>query len=146
MKFTWGHAITLVFIAFASYILYFVITSFSMDIDLVAEDYYAQEVAFQSKIDATSNAKEIVADIQFEQAESGVMLVFPDSMDIQIEEGQVKFFRPSQNDLDRVFPLQLDADHRMFVPKQVLESGRYMVQLSWKAGGKDYYLEKDIVI
>ena len=145
MKFTWGHAITLVFILFASYILYFVYRSFNTEIDLVSEDYYAQEVAFQSRINATANAKDIAPMIEVEYGSNGIMLVFPEAY-ADIESGTVRFFRPSDQDLDRHFPLELDADHRMFFPAQLLSEGRYELQLSWLSEGVEFYVSKDITI
>ena len=146
MKFNWGHAIAIAFTLFAAYILYFVVQSFSMDIDLVAEDYYAQEVAFQSRIDHTVNAESIKDDIQVQVGNTGVMLVFPSDFDPQVDEGLVTFFRPSEQDLDRAFPLTLDPSNRMFFPTEVLTKGRYEVKVSWSAKGVGYYVTKDVFI
>ena len=60
MKFNWGTGIVLAFIAFISFIMYFVIsmnTDKSLDHDLVNEDYYKQELEFQNDIDKEKNAK-----------------------------------------------------------------------------------------
>ena len=63
MKFTIGHAITIVFISFTVYILSFVYRSFTNEVDLVAEDYYAQEIAYQDRIDHIANAKHLAGEI-----------------------------------------------------------------------------------
>ena len=55
MKINWGTAIVLVFIGFISFIMYFVIkmnTNKKYEHDLVTEDYYSKELAFQEEIDA----------------------------------------------------------------------------------------------
>ncbi|NQV52821.1 MAG: FixH family protein [Flavobacteriales bacterium] len=146
MKFNWGHAIAIVFILFATYILYFVYQSFNTNIDLVSEDYYAQEVAFQSRIDATANGDDFQDLITIAQGETGLMLNFPTAFEYDIEGGLVTFFRPSEQSLDRSFPLELDANKRMFFPRQLLSSGRYKLNISWKSGEQNFFLTKDIVI
>lgn len=145
MKITWGHAITISFILFAVYILHFVYRSFMMDIDLVAEDYYAQEVAFQDRIEAVSNADQYAEQIDVSVGENGVLLSFPKQILAKVGEGQVQFFRPSTKDLDRSFPLQLDDKGQMFFPGQLLASGRYSLQVSWMMNEEAFYIAKDIV-
>ena len=83
MKFTWGHAITLVFILFAGYILYFVYQSFQTNVDLVAEDYYAKEVAFQDRINQTANAVPFKDVIEVRVDEQGLILQFPEEIEVK---------------------------------------------------------------
>ncbi|MEQ9186090.1 MAG: FixH family protein [Cryomorphaceae bacterium] len=146
MKFNWGHALAIAFILFAGYILYFVFRSLGENVELVADDYYAQEVAFQSRIDAKANAHEIGALIMVDQAEEGVRLTFPDDFNNQITEGQVTFFRPSAEDLDRTFPLTLDDHNGIYFPRQLFAAGRYTVTLAWKTEEGEFFVTKEIVI
>lgn len=146
MKFNWGHALAIAFILFAGYILYFVFRSFGENVELVADDYYAQEVAFQSRIDATANAQEIGALIMVDQGDEGVRLSFPDDFNNPIIEGQVTFFRPSAEDLDRTFPLTLDEDNSISFPRQLFSAGRYTVTLAWNTGEEAFFVTKEIVI
>ena len=45
----WGNRIILVFVCFIAFILSMVTRAFQQDFDLVAEDYYAQELNYQKK-------------------------------------------------------------------------------------------------
>ena len=62
MKINWGTAVVLAFIAFISFILFFVVRM-TMDSnsnhDLVTEGYYKEELGFQKKMDAERNANNL---------------------------------------------------------------------------------------
>ena len=54
IKLNWGFGIIVAFVSFIGFILFFVITMSSdkkYSYDLVATDYYNQELKFQNKID-----------------------------------------------------------------------------------------------
>ena len=58
MKFNWGWGIAIFLTLFISFIMYFVIYSFSNKTDLEYEDYYAKELVHQEVIDAMKLALE----------------------------------------------------------------------------------------
>ena len=146
MKFTWGHGITIGFTLFVVYILSFVYRSFNENIDLVAEDYYAQEVVFQDRIDETQNAK-IYADlISATKLETEVVLEFPKEFQENDFEGEVHFFRPSDKSLDLKFPLRLDDSAQVTFPSQLFKEGRYGVKIHWSMEGRNFYLAKQVYL
>ena len=146
MKFTWGHGITIGFTLFVVYILSFVYRSFNENIDLVAEDYYAQEVVFQDRIDETQNAK-IYADlISATKLETEVVLEFPKEFQENDFEGEVHFFRPSDKSLDPKFPLRLDDSAQVTFPSQLFKEGRYEVKIHWSMEGRNFYLAKQVYL
>ena len=67
MRINWGTGIVLAFIAFISFIMYFVIqmnTDDRADHELVTTDYYKKELAYQQEIDAEQNAAVLKAQLQ----------------------------------------------------------------------------------
>ena len=61
MKINWGTGIVLAFVAFISFIMYFVVQmnmEDRADHELVTKDYYKKELAYQKEIDAEKNAAE----------------------------------------------------------------------------------------
>lgn len=146
MKFTWGHGITVGYILFVGYILYFVFTSFSQNIDLVAEDYYAQEIVFQDRIEATKNAEKYLANVQVEPSDEGLQIHFDEIVTADFQAGEIYFFRPSDAELDLKIPLTLDESGALLIPKQMLSTGRYEIQLSWKSSTEEYFLKRQVVI
>lgn len=142
----WGHGITIGFGLFVAYILYFVFTSFGESIDLVSEDYYAQEVAYQSRIEQKRNAAAVKDEVQVTRKGDEVVLSFPEEWRHAITHGEVHFFRPSNKALDVKVPLQLDDHSSLHVPADKLVSGRYQVKIYWEADQKAFYIEKDLHI
>jgi len=75
MKINWGTAIVLVFVGFISFILFFVVkmnTNEKYEHDLVTEEYYKKELAFQKEIDAEQNAKNLKKDISVRKTAEGL--------------------------------------------------------------------------
>ena len=55
----WGNSIILTFVLFASFVIYLVVQTFRASTDLVAEDYYAQEINYQQKIEQRANLEKL---------------------------------------------------------------------------------------
>ncbi|MEX2597453.1 MAG: FixH family protein [Salibacteraceae bacterium] len=146
MKFNWGHGITIVFILFVGYILSFVYRSFFNQVDLVAEDYYAQEVAYQDRIDQTANAKYLDDKVHVVKTSEGVSFGFPASETMDDESGMLHFFRPSDEDMDLRIPIKLDEKSTQLIPLQLFHKGRYEVNISWRKDNKAFFIKKSIVI
>lgn len=142
----WGHGIIIAFGLFVAYILYFVYASFQQNIDLVSEDYYAQEVAYQQRIDDTKNAVDVKGQIFISRNESEVVVTFPIEIREKITTGEVHFFRPADQQMDFKIPLQLDAAASLRVDGAQFSAGRYEVKISWKEGEKAYFVKKDLFI
>lgn len=144
-KFTWGHGVTIAFVLFVCYILSFVYRSFFNEVDLVAEDYYAQEIAYQDRIDHTSNANYVAMQIEVTKTVNGIVVRFPSSEQVDEGTGTIQFFRPSDEDLDVKVPLQLMNETQQ-LPLQLFRKGRYKVNLSWTNNGEGRYVTKEIII
>ena len=146
MKFNWGHGVTIGFALFVVYILSFVYRSYNQNIDLVAEVYYAQEVAFQDRIDETANAEQFKEDLLVTRTDGYIEFTFPQAVTSSIKSGEIHFFRPSDKAMDIKLPLELNDSGMVRVPTQILSQGRYQVKFSWNANDKAFYLSKDVVI
>ena len=146
MKFNWGHGITIGYVLFVVYILYFVFSSFTHDKDLVADDYYAQEVVFQDRIEEEKNAEKFNSEVGLTQTSGGVQIQFQSIVLEDFTEGEVYFFRPSNAEFDLRIPLTLDETGSLTIPAQMLHAGRYEVQLSWKGKADNYFIKRNIVI
>lgn len=142
----WGYGIIIGFVLFAAYILYFVFSSYNHSIDLVAEDYYAQEVAYQDRITGIQNASAVSDDIGVQCTRTEVVVTFPEEWKNAITAGTVHFFRPSDVNRDVIVPLELDEQSALHVTGEKFQAGRYEVQISWQADGKSYYVKKDLFI
>lgn len=140
MKFHWGHGISIFVVAFMTMILYFLISSFSHTTDLVATDYYQQEVNYQEQINKEKNARHLKIDMIIKS--EGLHIQFPEAID----EGVIQFFRPSDQQLDFDKPLKLTSEHLQLVDLQDITSGLWRIKLEWKQAGKAHFYEQSIVV
>ena len=143
MKINWGTGIVLAFIAFISFILFFVIRM-SIDNrvnhDLVTEEYYSAELGYQKEIDAETNASKREK-IKIEKTAKGLLLKFPDNIDSQQINGTISFYRPSNKNLDFELAILL-SENQLLIPSRKLLEGRWDIKIFW-AIGEEKYLQKE---
>lgn len=140
MKINWGTGIVLAFVAFISFIMYFVI-QMSMDNranhDLVTDDYYKQELAYQNEIDAETSAVRKNANLKTETTDEGVKIMFPEQFDPRLISGTVSLYRPSNRHLDFNFPISLSNTH-LLIPDNRLLDGRWDITIKWSYEGETF--------
>ncbi|WP_396635823.1 FixH family protein [Maribacter sp. R77961] len=143
MKINWGTGVVLAFIAFISFILFFVI-KMSMDSnanhDLVTEDYYKDALQHQNEIDAEVKANKSDK-IRIEKTAEGLLLAFPKTNDLEQIKGTVSLYRPSNKQLDFDLPISLSNTHLLIPDKRLLD-GRWDIKIKWEING-DSYLQKE---
>jgi nitrogen fixation protein FixH len=144
MKINWGTAIVLAFIGFIGFILFFVI-SMSTDQrahhDLVTEDYYRAELAFQQEIDDQNNTNKNSVGLIVIKEEQGLLVQFPPNLDFSKIKGTLSLYRPSNKKLDFDIDLEL-SDSQILIPNNRLLEGRWDIKVSWEYG-KESYLYKE---
>jgi len=148
MKINWGTSIVIAIVAFMGFILFFVIkmsTNNKYDYDLVTENYYKSELAFQEEIDKEQNLKLLSQPIQIEQKTEGISIVFPPELKPKDIQGIVFLYRPSNKKLDLEIPLSISSSI-LFLPKKDLVSGRWNIILDFTHQGIDYLVKKEIIL
>jgi hypothetical protein len=144
MKFNWGTGIVLAFIGFISFIMYFIIT---MNVDkdfeheLVTEDYYAEELAYQSDIDKLNNANTLEENISYEKTDMGLTIKFPKTLEFENITGKVFLYRPSNKQLDFETAISLSDTH-LLIPDKRLVDGRWNIKIDWQYKGKSYLFKE----
>ncbi|WP_298535087.1 FixH family protein [uncultured Algibacter sp.] len=147
MKFNWGTGIVLAFIGFISFILYFIITmnvSEDFEHELVTEDYYAEELAYQNDIDKLNNAKTLEENISYEKSDAGLRVKFPESFNYKNITGKVFLYRPSNKQLDFETAISLSNSY-LLIPDNRLVDGRWNIKIDWQYKGKSYLFKKSII-
>lgn len=138
----WGHKITLAFVAFVAFIMYMVVVAFQQDIDLVSDDYYAQEISYQDKMQQKANYNALTDVPTVKVLGDKVEWNFPGTSAV---EGTVYFYHPSKENLDKKVAIDL-TDRKQNLSTSELASGLYRVNLSWKADGKEYFHQESIYV
>lgn len=138
---SWGYRITILYLGFVGIILTLVTISSRNKEELVSKDYYAQELAYQDRLTAISNEKNLSTSIQHEVSPAGITLTFAG----EAVEGKIFFFCPANSKKDKSFKMEM-VHGTQFIPASALEKGIYKMQLTWKSAKKDFYKEEFITI
>ena len=147
MKINWGTGIVLAFVGFISFILYFVInmnTNDKYDHDLVTEDYYKQELEFQTEIDKENNARSLESNLSWKKTPNGILILFPETLKAKEITGKVFLYRPSNKQFDFETTISL-SNHYLLIPDKSLLDGRWNIKVDWQYNGKSYLYKKQIV-
>ena len=115
-------------------------------IDLVSEDYYTKELAYQSKIDEMKNADALTATISHTFTNTDLELQFQPEFKTKKLTGQILFFRPSDSSKDFEIQITLNEDGQQKIGLNKLSKGMYKMQISWKADNTPYFSEETVVI
>lgn len=138
----WGSKIAIFYTFFALSMISAVIYASQQHFDLVSPDYYAEEIAFENRIQEIQHVKELNTGLSIDLIDREILnIVFPP--DLHIEQGTIRFYRPSNADLDRTFALDpTQAIHT--VALSGWEKGNWKLQIHWTDGNKAYYDERKI--
>lgn len=134
-KFNWGHGIAIFYIFFVGIAVTALIASFGVDHTLVIDDYYAQDLAYQSTYEKTKNnlqSDNLKVSIEGEQ----VILQFTGKDEIN---GTVHFYRASDK--------AMDFDHTIISNREQISTadlapGKWRIKIDWQEGQKKYYKEE----
>lgn len=143
---SWGIKITVLYTGFVILISSMVIISSSNKSELVAADYYEQELNYQQRIDAMTNEKKLTTSIDYQLRDTCIVLRFAKADIAQDFKGEVLLFRPSDASRDVKLKLAFDAHGEQSISKRSLRKGIYKLCLSWKNNSTMYYKESIINI
>ena len=147
MKFNWGTGIVITIIAFISFIMYFVITmstNNSYSHDLVTDNYYQQEIAYQQEINAEKNLKKLTEKITIQKSDKGLRINFPSKFKNKNIEGTMFLYRPSNKQLDFEIPISISNTY-LLVPENRLLDGRWNIKIKWNHKNTNYLFKKELV-
>lgn len=144
IKFNWGTGILITIILFFLSVVAFFIYSSNLDINLVEENYYEKELAYQEKIDRINNTQALDGKVQIDLSNQVLTVVFPDFFKGKKPQGNVWFYRPSDPKRDVIVPLQLNDSAIQVIDASRLDPGRYTIKIDWTQDGKGYYWEEEV--
>lgn len=140
----WGYRIAILYTGFVAFMLTLVFFSYSISIDLVAKDYYKQELAYQTQIDKMENVLKMGErpTLKVEGKNDLIRLKMPQAH--AQAEGEILFFRPDNPKLDFKIPLMPNKDGSQVLPIGGVKRGAWRLKLTWKLAGKDFYYEEKV--
>ena len=145
MRVHYGVAVVVFYAAFALSTVGFVAFAMTRDVDLVSVDYYAQALAHDRHMQAVANGDALGTAAGMTLAEGQVQLRLPATM-VTGMRATATLYRPSDARADRTQALSPAADGTIVVPTAGLAPGRWQLRVQWSSGGRDYYLQRDLLL
>lgn len=139
MRISWDTKIAILYISFVLMIVTLVSATFFHKSELVADNYYEQETTFQKRINATQAANALSEPLRIQEEGSDIVLKFPEAFSGQGICGSVHFYAAADAGADRTLSIQLPSGGEWRIRRAKLAAAAYEAQISWAAGGKDYY-------
>lgn len=126
---------------FMAFILYMVINSFSVESDLVSEDYYQQELDYQSRITAKQNTQNLIGGFDVIIDGEELVVNFPSDFYGQEMNGAIQIYVPGDASKDKEYAISENLLAYNF-PVSDLAEGNNVIKIHLEVEGKDYYFEK----
>lgn len=140
-----GVKITILYLSFVALILTLVFMCFRQNVELVSKDYYAQEIKFQDKINATNNEKNLTGSINHSVNGKQIILTIDSTLAAEDFQGTINFFRPSDSSKDFQVKMNFTNNEQVINGNELIH-GTYKLQLSWVSNKTNYFKEEVIFI
>ena len=147
MKFNWGHKILFVYLVFAGGILYLVYRTSQENRDLVSDNYYEEELAYQKIIDQSAKTAKLSASVKMEvdQMKNTLQIQLPPEFRNTNTVGKWNLYFAADRTMDLEGTLNTNNGTYQFqIPEG--RKGNYTVKLEWNGLGESYYFEKIIFL
>jgi hypothetical protein len=141
----WGSGIATLYIGFVVLVGTMVTMSFGHKNDLVSEQYYEKELAFQERINAMNNTANLKKPVRHEFSAKELLIFLPVDSGGTLT-GEILFFRPADASKDYDCAVETDQKGVQKIPLERLTKGMYKMQISWENENTPYYSEQIIVI
>jgi hypothetical protein len=140
-----GGKIVILYISFVALIVTLVTLCYKQDVELVSDDYYAQEIRFQEKINASNNANRSESTIGHVVTDNEIVFTADSALLSKDFKGTITLFRPSDSKLDLTYTMNF-VNSEQVISKSVLVKGVYKLQLAWMSDHIPYFKEEVIFI
>lgn len=144
----WGNKIILAFAVFIAILVVMVYVSVNTEFNLVEENYYEKELAYESQIQRirNHNALEEKPVFKVNRSDFKAEFSFPTEIMESMVNGTITFYRSSTAKYDQEITLELDEEGRFSVDISKFPIGAWKVKINWADALKEYYKEIDFVI
>ncbi len=146
MKISWVQGIFLVMTGFAVMMATFLFRAYHAQEDLVAENYYEQEIRYQQQIDKLGNVQRMGGTPAMDLIGDELVVSFPDVFKGETIKGELYLQRPSDARADDRIAFDLKDGEPLHVPIADRMKGLYKVHLEWSAGEENFLVNDRIYL
>ena len=145
-NFSWGHGVIVALGLFMSFILFmiFVYSNGMKNSELISDNYYEDELAYQEIITAKNNADELTEKPVYLQTAEGISVTFPKETAPENSKVNFELFRTDDSNLDVKKEVTLDAQNKLVIPGKVIFPGSYTLKIKWENNKKTYQVDYDV--
>lgn len=143
MQWNWGKSMAAVYILFVIGTLSFVGYALTQKVELVSDDYYAQEVAYQKRIDQMERTQALSETVDITIADNKAHITFPSAA--IPNKGTIHFYHPAESSLDTIITIH-DNSRNTITDISALTKGRWKVAVEWFSNNIGYYQESVITL
>ena len=146
-KFSWGHGIVIALGSFIAFILFmiFLFPNGQQNSEMITENYYEEELAYQKIIDAKNNADLLPEKPKYNQDQSGIKVIFPEDINNENSKFTIDLHRADDQKLDVKREIKLDGKNTLFIPANILVKGNYVLRTMWTTNNKNFQIDYDLV-
>ena len=146
IKFNWGFGILVTIILFMGGITSLVVFSMNRDVNLVTKHYYKKELKYQKQIDKQKRTIKLGKEVNVDYLGNRIKFSFPGITEDDAVNGDIYFYRPSDEKKDFKIPIKLDKSGNQNLATKNIIKGYWRVQISWKLNKDEFYTEKSLMI
>jgi len=145
MAINWGTRIVLLYLGFIALIGFLVWKSTHTKVNLVTEDYYAQELVFQKRLDAQNATAALVQKPQITTTADTIIIRFPEAFSTKEIEASLQLYYVPDAALDKHFDKLHTSNGTLSIPRASLPASKYTAKLNWSCDGQQYYQETPLL-
>lgn len=144
---SWPISIFVVYVVFVGMFIAVYIVGSRRNNDLVAENYYEQELKYQDRIDQMKNVHSLdaIPTAGFDISRQDVVIGLPAEVLTDDLKGMIYFTRDDNSALDFKQVMKLNADAKQSISMQGRPAGKWSCAISWTNASKKYYWKTVIV-
>lgn len=145
---SWGWRIFFLYTGFVVLTLIVVVYTMMQKVELVTDDYYKEEIAYQQQIERIKNARNLKnpLKVEYQQEQAIITFIFPKEHADQGLDGSILFFRPSNTVEDRKVRIKLDDRGIQILNVRELPLGYWRIKVHWASEGNEFYVDKEIML
>jgi len=146
VKFGWGKGLLVSYLVFMVVILATVAFSFTMDVNLVSDNYYERELKHQYEIDKLNRYAQLPEKINFVVSADKLKISFPKIFSEEQISGKIIFFRPDDNNKDFSVKISTDDSLNHEVPLSAVAKGLWKISVDWQVKNVTYLTIKNLMV
>lgn len=145
MKIHWGYKIMIVYLFFVVGMVFLVIKSTMQKFELVQPDYYADELKYQTVIDASQRAKNFQVELNVQKQAGKLNIMLPKEFSNKKVTGKAHLYYAA--DIQKDIVKKFETNNGAFTIETFSTTkGNYTLKLEVMKEGVSYYYEQKIFL